>query len=87
MAKVKLGSKKFDVDCKEIWAGSCGVSDAECVELGARMKGGEFQRVKTVFLVSFFPHFFIFFIFFGVVKCEGCFFLFWALNLCRTATK
>ena len=54
MAKVKLGSKEFDVDCEEIEASGCGVSDEECVALGARMKGGEFQRVKTVKLVSFF---------------------------------
>ncbi len=53
MAKVKLGSKEFGVDCEEIRAVGCGVSDAECVALGARMKGGEFQRVKTVVLVSF----------------------------------
>ena len=54
MAKVKLGSKEFDVDCDVIWASESGVSDEECVALGARMKGGEFQRVKTVELVSFF---------------------------------
>ena len=54
MAKVKLGSKEFDVDCEEIDANYCGVSDDECVALGARMKDGEFQRVKTVKLVSFF---------------------------------
>ena len=54
MAKVKLGSKEFDVDCEEIWARGYGVSDEECVALGARMKGGEFQRVKRVYLVSFF---------------------------------
>jgi hypothetical protein len=53
MAKVKLGSEEFDVDREEIQAGRCGVSDAECVALGARMKGGEFQSVKTVVLVSF----------------------------------
>jgi hypothetical protein len=54
MAKVKLGSKEFDVDCEGIFAGGCRVSDEECVALGARMKGGEFQRVKIVKLVSFF---------------------------------
>ncbi len=54
MAKVKLGSKEFDVDCEEIVAVNCGVSDAECVALGERMKGGEFQTVKRVVLVSFF---------------------------------
>ncbi len=54
MAKAKLGSKEFDVDCEQIEANECGVSDEECVALGARMKGVEFQRVKTVYLVSFF---------------------------------
>jgi hypothetical protein len=54
MAKAKLGSNEFDVDCEKIDAYNCGVSDEECVKLGARMKGGEFQRVKTVSLVSFF---------------------------------
>ena len=54
MAKVKLGSREFDADCEEIEASMCGVSDEECVALGARMKGGEFQRVTAVKLVSFF---------------------------------
>jgi hypothetical protein len=59
MAKVKLGLKEFIVDCEEIEAGGCGVSDEECVALGARMKGGEFPRVKTVLLVSFLFCFFL----------------------------
>ena len=54
MAKVKLGRWEFDVDCEVINASGCDVSDEECAALGARMKGGEFQRVKTVELVSFF---------------------------------
>lgn len=54
MAKVKLGSIQFDADCEEIAAVTCGFSDAECVALGARMKGGEFRRVKMVYLVSCF---------------------------------
>jgi hypothetical protein len=57
MAKVKLGSKEFDVDCEEIvvpWPGDGGrISDAQCVALGARMSGGEFQRLKIMRLVSF----------------------------------
>ncbi len=57
MAKVKLGSKEFDVDCEEIvvpWPGDSGtISDAQCVALGARMSGGEFQRLKIMRLVSF----------------------------------
>jgi hypothetical protein len=55
MAKVKLGSREFDADCEEIavpW--HCGtISDAECVALGARMKVGEFQRLRIMQLVSF----------------------------------
>ncbi len=53
MAKVKLGSKEFDVDCEAIIATFCQVSDAGCVALGARMKAGEFQRVQRVDLVCF----------------------------------
>jgi hypothetical protein len=58
MAKVKLGYNEFDVDCEAIIANFCKVSDAECVTLGARIKGGEFQRVKTIELVRFFSRFF-----------------------------
>ncbi len=55
MAKVKLGSREFDVDCEEIavpWHFGR-ISDAECVALGARMRVGEFQRLKILQLVSF----------------------------------
>ena len=52
MAKVKLGGKEFDADCQEIDANSCGVTDAECVAFGMRMKGGEFKRLTKVYLVS-----------------------------------
>ena len=51
MAKVKLGTKEFDVDSEEIHARNCGVSDADCIELAARMKTGEISRVKTLYLV------------------------------------
>ncbi len=54
MAKVKLGSKKFDVDSEEINASGCGVSDADCAAFAARMKTGEISRVKTLILVSCF---------------------------------
>ena len=54
MAKVKLGSKEFDVDSEEIAASGCGVSDADCAAFAARMKTGEISRVKKLDLVSCF---------------------------------
>ena len=54
MARVKLGSKEFDVDSEKIDAGGCGVSDADCAAFAARMKTGEISRVKTLILVSCF---------------------------------
>ena len=54
MAKVKLGSKEFDVDSEKIDASDCGVSDADCAAFAARMKTGEISRVKTLKLVSCF---------------------------------
>ncbi len=58
------------MDCEEIQAGcrSEYVSDAECVALGARMKVGDFQRVKRLELVSFllFVLSFFFFVFFAL---------------------
>ena len=51
MAKVKLGSKEFDVDSEEINARWCGVTDADCVALAARMKSGEMHRLKKLWLV------------------------------------
>ena len=51
MAKVKLGSKEFDVDSEEINAVNCGVTAAECVALAARMKSGEMRRLKRLHLV------------------------------------
>ena len=51
MAKVKLGTKEFDVGSERIDASSCGVSDADCAELAARMKAGEISRVKKLDLV------------------------------------
>ena len=49
--KVKLGSKEFNVDCEEIVADKCGVSDAECAALGELMRSGEINRVKKLSLV------------------------------------
>ena len=54
MAKVKLGSREFDADSREIHAGKCQVTDAECAAFGMRMKGGEFATLTAVNLVSFF---------------------------------
>ncbi len=51
MTKVKLGTKEFDVGSEVIHASYCGVSDADCIELAARMKTGEISRVKTLILV------------------------------------
>ena len=51
MAKVKLGTKEFDVGSEVIHATRCGVSAADCAELAARMKTGEISRVKTLKLV------------------------------------
>ena len=54
MAKVKLGSKEFDVDSEEIYALGCDVTDADCVALAARMKSGEMRRLKILYLVRLF---------------------------------
>ena len=51
MAKVKLGTKEFDVGSEEIDASGRGVSAADCAELAARMKTGEISRVKKLNLV------------------------------------
>ena len=59
MPKVKLGRKEFDVDCEDINAYRCGVSNADCAALAARMKSGEISRVKTLMLVRFFPVLFL----------------------------
>jgi hypothetical protein len=54
MAKVKLGSEKFDVNSQEINARGCGVTAADCVALAARMKSGEMRRLKKLYLVRLF---------------------------------
>ena len=55
MAKVKLGSKEFDVDSEEIYIpDSCGITAADCVALAARMKSGEMRRLKKLQLVRLF---------------------------------
>jgi hypothetical protein len=53
MAKVKLGSQEFDVDSEVIDARGCGVTDADCAALAARMKSGEIRRLKILNLVRF----------------------------------
>ena len=53
MAKVKLGSKEFDLDSEVIHASCWRVSDADCVVFAARMKKGEICRVKRLILVRF----------------------------------
>ena len=51
MAKVKLGSREFDVDSEVMDARGCGVTDEDCIALGERMKSGEIRKVKKLFLV------------------------------------
>ena len=51
MAKVKLGTKEFDVGSEVIDARNCGVSEADCIELAARMKTGEISGMKKLNLV------------------------------------
>ena len=60
MAKVKLGSKEFDVDSEDIVADGWGVTVADCVALAARMKSGEMRGLKRLHLVRLFSVFFIF---------------------------
>jgi hypothetical protein len=57
MAKVKLGRKEFEVDSEEIDASFCGVTDADCVSLSARMKSGEIRSVKRLIFVRLLPVF------------------------------
>ena len=64
MSKVKLGSRVFDVDSEEIVANWCGVSDADCIALAARMKTGEISRVKILDLVRLFFQFCLCFVLF-----------------------
>ena len=54
MAKVRLGSKEFDVDSLVIDAKFCGVTDSDCVAFAARMKRGEISRLKKLWLVGVF---------------------------------
>ena len=53
MAKVRLGSKEFDVDSLVIDAKFCGVTESDCVAFAARMKTGEISRLKKLRLVRF----------------------------------
>ncbi len=63
MAKVKLGSKEFNVDSEEIDADSCGVPAADLALFAARVKTGEISRVKKLYLVIFFLFLFLLCIF------------------------
>jgi hypothetical protein len=58
--EVKLGRMKFDVDCKNIDAFSCGVTAADCAALAARMKSGEMRTLKRLNLVRLFSVLFLF---------------------------
>jgi hypothetical protein len=50
MAKVKLGSKEFDVNAEKIYANRCGVPAADLALFAARVKTGEISRVKMLYL-------------------------------------
>ena len=54
MSLIKLGSIFFSIDSEQIDASGCGVTDAECVALGARRELGEFKRLKILKLVILF---------------------------------
>ena len=60
MAKVKLGSREFDVDSEEIVANYSGVTVADLVALAAAMKSGKMRRLKKLDLVRLFPVLFVF---------------------------
>jgi hypothetical protein len=60
MAKVKLGSKEFDVDREVINTRYCDVTDADCVALATRMKSGEMRRLKKLYLVRLYSALFQF---------------------------
>ena len=60
MAKVKLGSREFDVDREEINAWNGGVTVADLVALAAAMKSGKMRRLKKLGLVRLFPVLFVF---------------------------
>jgi hypothetical protein len=68
MAKVKLGKKEFDVDSEEIWADGLKVSAADVSFFSARVKKGEFRRVKKLYLVMFFGRLCFCCIFFACCK-------------------
>ncbi len=53
MARLVLGNKEFEPNCKEINASSCSVLDSQVVLLGERIVVGEFGKVKKLYLVSF----------------------------------
>ncbi len=52
MAKIVLGGKELDHDCEEIDLEACWVPDCDVAALGKMLAGGEFARVKELYLVS-----------------------------------
>jgi hypothetical protein len=60
MAKVKLGTKYFSADSEEIDASSSQVTVADCVAFCARLRDGDFKRLRVLRLVSVFVFFFCF---------------------------
>jgi hypothetical protein len=74
LPNIKLGTYKFHADSEEIDALDCGVTSADCAELGARMIAGEFEGLKKINLVSFFLLLILSFVFrniFVLLKCVG----------------
>ena len=63
MAKVRLGSKEFNVDSEHIDASNCDVTAADLALFAARVKTGEISRLKILWLVIFFPVLFLLCIF------------------------
>ena len=52
MAKITLGGKELDHDCEEMDLEAYRVSDCDVIALGKMLAGGEFARVKELYLVS-----------------------------------
>ena len=48
----KIGGLEFSRDSAEIYAYSCGFTDADCAAIGARMTAGDFERLRELYLVS-----------------------------------
>ena len=48
----KIGGLEFSRDSAEIYAYSCGFTDADCAAIGACMTAGDFERLRELYLVS-----------------------------------